>query len=116
MPDGSELSLSKATPISAEAVRQTAQPFFVTAGEERKLWKAALQSELTSLQDNRVFYRVSAERARELQDAGAASVPARLVLVLKPDGESFKRKARIVACGNFIGQYEAYDVSNLDAA
>eukprot|EP00971_Amphidinium_carterae_P179069 3551706-Amphidinium_carterae.1 len=39
-------------------------------------------------------------------------------MVLKPDdtNSGFKRKARIVACGNFIGQYESYDVSNLDAA
>eukprot|EP00971_Amphidinium_carterae_P102634 2031633-Amphidinium_carterae.1 len=39
-------------------------------------------------------------------------------MVLKPDdtNSGFKRKARIVACGNFIGQYESYDVSNLDVA
>eukprot|EP00971_Amphidinium_carterae_P078286 1548809-Amphidinium_carterae.1 len=109
MPDTADVTLSKAVPISAEAVRKT-------QGRERELWKSALESELTSLEDNRVFYKVSSERALELQRAGAATVPARLVLVLKPDGAGVKRKARIVACGNFIGQYETYDVSNLDAA
>eukprot|EP00971_Amphidinium_carterae_P131969 2614025-Amphidinium_carterae.2 len=109
MPDVGKLALCKAVPITAEAVRNT-------KGTERGLWKTALQSELASLDDNRVFYKITADRAQELQRAGAASVPARLVLVLKPDDGGFKRKARIVACGNFIGQYEAYDVSNLDAA
>eukprot|EP00971_Amphidinium_carterae_P312827 6217154-Amphidinium_carterae.1 len=109
MPNTTSMTLSKAVSISAEAVRGT-------TGQERELWKSALESELKSLDDNRVFYKVSAERAQELQRAGAASVPARLVLVLKPDEQKVKRKARIVACGNFIGQYENYDVSNLDAA
>eukprot|EP00971_Amphidinium_carterae_P352485 6492616-Amphidinium_carterae.2 len=111
MPEVDKLSLSKAVSVSVEAVRGT-------HGQERELWKAALQSELDSLDDNRVFYKITADRARELQQAGAATVPARLVMVLKPDdaNSGFKRKARIVACGNFIGQYEAYDVSNLDAA
>eukprot|EP00971_Amphidinium_carterae_P325116 6455218-Amphidinium_carterae.1 len=109
MPTGEGVTLSKAVPISAEAVRQT-------AGKERELWRDALRSELNSLEDNRVFYKVTADRARELQQAGASSVLARLVLVLKPEDNGFKRKARIVACGNFIGLYESYDVSNLDAA
>eukprot|EP00971_Amphidinium_carterae_P122494 2425314-Amphidinium_carterae.1 len=109
MPNTTSLTLSKAVSVSAEAVRGT-------TGQERELWKSALESELKSLDDNRVLYKVSAERAQELQRAGAASVPARLVLVLKPDEQKVKRKARIVACGNFIGQYENYDVSNLDAA
>eukprot|EP00971_Amphidinium_carterae_P168250 3333526-Amphidinium_carterae.1 len=106
MPSVGQLSLSKAVTVSAEAVRNT-------RGEERSLWsnlwKAALQSELDSLDDNRVFHQVTADRARQLQEAGAVLVPARLVLVLKPDDATsgFKRKARIVACGNFINQYEA---------
>eukprot|EP00971_Amphidinium_carterae_P330643 6463784-Amphidinium_carterae.3 len=86
-------TLLTAVSISAEAVRNT-------QGRERELWKAALESELTSLEDNRVLYKVSSERALE---------PLLFRL-------GVKRKARIVACGNFIGQYETYDVSNLDVA
>eukprot|EP00971_Amphidinium_carterae_P147465 2922288-Amphidinium_carterae.2 len=50
MPSDAGLTLSKAVSISPEAVRST-------VGEERELWKKALQSELTSLDDNRVFYK-----------------------------------------------------------
>eukprot|EP00971_Amphidinium_carterae_P151743 3007661-Amphidinium_carterae.1 len=46
-------------------------------------------------------------------------VPARVALVLKPDAaqeDGFKRKARIVACGNFAQEYEHFEVANLEAA
>eukprot|EP00971_Amphidinium_carterae_P228476 4531826-Amphidinium_carterae.1 len=35
-------------------------------------------------------------------------------LRLWTQGLGITRKVRIVACSNFVGQYETYDVSNLD--
>eukprot|EP00971_Amphidinium_carterae_P327231 6458446-Amphidinium_carterae.2 len=113
IPDVSELASAKPTAVTVQAVR-------AAVGPERGRWKEALQAELASLQEHRVFYKVDSQSSVDAaRMAGATVVPARVVLVLKPDpgnGDGFKRKARIVACGNFAQEYEHFEVANLEAA
>eukprot|EP00971_Amphidinium_carterae_P061908 1226120-Amphidinium_carterae.1 len=116
LPEVSDLAKGKPTTVTVQAIR-------AATGGERDLWKRALQAELSSLEEHRVFYKLprgdgdgSVARAKE---AGATVVPARVVLVLKPDQgqpDGYKRKARIVACGNFAQEYEHFEVSNLEAS
>eukprot|EP00971_Amphidinium_carterae_P279436 5547288-Amphidinium_carterae.1 len=70
---------------------------------------------MSSLEAHRVFYKLPQGGGNAIADAkakGAIVVPARVVLVLKLDSsqpDGFKRKARIVACGNFAEEYEHFE-------
>ena len=112
LPQPEEVQLSKTTPIAVEAIRRA-------QGSQRQRWKRALEAELTSMKDNRVYIPIKHQEALEWKRKGAVSVPGRIVAGLKPDEIQelgFKEKARVVACGNFADQFEVFSVSNLDAS
>ena len=84
-----------AGPAMAKTITQETRVVF---GPEQEEWKAAILAELQSFAKLGVYEVVS--RA----DVGGQEIlPARLVLVVKPnpEGEKGKKKARIVVCGNF---------------
>ena len=69
------------------------------------LWKAAAQKELNSLQSLGAIIRHRGRDAqRYLQQTGVTPIPAKVVWTAKPPDPGsatlYKRKARIVACGN----------------
>ncbi len=71
---------------------------------------------MASLEANTVFERLNSTGMTEWKNV----VPARCVLVLKPDGETesgqpkVKRKARITICGNFLPQVHECSTKHLD--
>ncbi len=101
--------LAHAVPVTPRSVQDT-------KGSEKALWKSALEKELTSLEANTVFTRITASEA----DSSVQVVPTKCVLVLKPDGETetgqpkVKQKARITICGNFIPQVHECSTKHLD--
>ena len=68
---------------------------------EGELWKPVVQKEINDLLGSKTLYPVSPQELKRLQESGEVleTIPGKLICSRKaPDG---KRKARIVACGNF---------------
>ena len=62
-------------------------------------WKASAQKEYGNLKDAKDAFTVT--KRRNLPE-GCRVVPGKGVFTVKPDGQSFRRKTRFVACGNFV--------------
>ena len=74
-------------------------------------WKEAIQAEYDSLMNHNAIRALSEEEFNEIQNNKETVnvIPGRLVTVVKPPQ---KRKARIVACGNFLDeQHDKKEVS-----
>ena len=74
-------------------------------------WKEAIQAEYDSLMNHKAIRALSEEEFKEIQcnKETVNVIPGRLVTVVKPPQ---KRKARIVACGNFLDeQHDKQEVS-----
>ena len=82
----------------------------VSLPEVRKhveLWKGAIVKEVNALVDSGAVTRLSPEQTRELKRAGLVVLPGKAVFTVKPptdpDGpEKYRRKCRVVVCGNFL--------------
>ena len=83
----------------------------VSLQEARKYldrWKAAIVKEVTALLDSGTIKAVSQEQVQELKKCGLKVLPGKAVFTVKPPSENerpgqwFKRKCRIVVCGNFL--------------
>ncbi|CAE7949628.1 TY2B-DR3 [Symbiodinium sp. KB8] len=88
--------------VDPREVEQATEP-------ERSRWMEGIQGELSNLEGMEVFERITREEyeSRKVRDPRLARpLPAKLVLVKKPNPESpdpenpYKHKARIVICGN----------------
>ncbi|CAE7776959.1 RE1, partial [Symbiodinium sp. CCMP2592] len=71
------------------------------------LWKEAILKEVSALVDSGTVKRLSPEQTRELKKAGLVVLPGKAVFTVKPptDAQSstrFRRKCRVVVCGNFL--------------
>ena len=69
-------------------------------------WEAAMRKEIENLMTTGTVREVPASEFRSLEKRGAIVVaPAKCVFTLKPPakhGERYKRKCRLVICGNFL--------------
>ncbi|CAE7218596.1 RE1 [Symbiodinium sp. CCMP2456] len=72
-------------------------------------WKAAILKEVEALVNSGTVRRLSAEQARELKKQGMVVLPGKAVFTARPpsdqggdDAEKFRRKCRIVVCGNYL--------------
>ena len=83
----------------------------VSLQEARKYldrWKAAIVKEVTALLNSGAIKAVSQEQVQELKKCGLKVLPGKAVFTAKPPSENeppgqwFKRKCRIVVCGNFL--------------
>eukprot|EP00435_Cladocopium_sp_Y103_P022026 s142_g5.t1 len=77
-------------------------------------WRAPIEKELTSLFDIKgALKKISeGEVKRLLEEERAELVPSKMVFTVKPDPlqKGGKRKARLVACGNFSERDDAQDL------
>ena len=62
-------------------------------------WKASAMKEFDNLKNAKEAFTVV---KRSGLPAGCRVVPGKGVFTVKPDGSSFRRKTRFVACGNFV--------------
>ncbi|CAE7803587.1 RE1 [Symbiodinium sp. CCMP2592] len=72
-----------------------------------QLWKEAIVKEVNALMSSGTVKRLSPEQTRELKKAGLTVLPGKAVFTAKPPSEAsskerFRRKCRIVVCGNFL--------------
>ena len=72
-----------------------------------ELWKEAIQKEVSALLNSGTVTRLSPEQTRELKKAGLVVLPGKAVFTVKPPSdpngsEKFRRKCRVVVCGNFL--------------
>ena len=82
----------------------------VSLPEVRKyvsLWKEAIVKEVSALVDSGTVTRLSPEQTRELKKAGLVVLPGKAVFTVKPPTDPsgsarFRRKCRVVVCGNFL--------------
>ena len=74
-------------------------------------WKQAATKEYLNLKDSKEAFDVV--KRRDLP-SGCRVLPGKAVFTVKPDGGGIRRKARFVACGNYIPQEE--NVTELFAA
>ncbi|CAE7639140.1 unnamed protein product, partial [Symbiodinium necroappetens] len=72
-------------------------------------WKAAILKEVDALVRSGTVRRLSPEQARELKAQGMVVLPGKAVFTAKPPSEQpaegqekFRRKCRIVVCGNYL--------------
>ncbi|CAE7327876.1 RE1 [Symbiodinium sp. CCMP2592] len=70
-------------------------------------WKEAIIKEVKALVESGTVRRLSPEQFRELKKAGMTVLPGKAVFTAKPPVESsgkerFRRKCRIVVCGNYL--------------
>ncbi|CAE7888738.1 RE1 [Symbiodinium microadriaticum] len=72
-------------------------------------WKAAILKEVEALVRSGTVRRLSPEQARELKAQGMVVLPGKAVFTAKPPSEQptegqekFRRKCRIVVCGNYL--------------
>ncbi|CAE7481190.1 RE1 [Symbiodinium sp. CCMP2592] len=74
-------------------------------------WKGAIEKELTNLFQTGTLKKIKMSEARKLEAAGKLRlVPSKGVFTLKPPAEKggrYKRKYRLVLCGNFIDPAES---------
>ena len=76
-------------------------------------WKKAAQTEVTALEEMKAIRRLRGVEAKtEMQIPGTQVLPAKTVFTVKPgSGESFyRRKCRVVGCGNFETREPGIDV------
>ncbi|CAE7274859.1 RE1 [Symbiodinium sp. CCMP2592] len=71
------------------------------------LWKEAILKEVNALMDSGTVTRLSPEQTRELKKCGLTVLPGKAVFTVKPPAEAqgparFRRKCRVVVCGNFL--------------
>ena len=62
-------------------------------------WKGSARKEYENLKDNKDAFTVT--KRRNLPE-GCRVVPGKGVFTVKPRGQSFRRRTRFVACGNFV--------------
>ena len=82
----------------------------VSLPEVRKyveLWKGAILKEVSALMDSGAVTRLNPEQTRELKKAGLVVLPGKAVFTVKPPNdpegpEKYRRKCRVVVCGNFL--------------
>ncbi|CAE7749536.1 RE1, partial [Symbiodinium sp. CCMP2456] len=74
-------------------------------------WTPAIQKEVQALLDSGTIKRLSPQEARELRQQGMIILPSKGVFTAKPpietkepDSGRFRRKCRIVVCGNYLPQ------------
>ena len=72
-------------------------------------WKAAIFKEVEALVGSGTVKRLSPEQTRELKAQGMLIMPGKAVFTVKPPNEApngvqerFRRKCRVVACGNYL--------------
>ena len=74
--------------------------------ENLLLWIPAIQAELGSLDGFNAIERMKGKEARDFASSPTAKmVPGKLVFTVKPpskEGEGYKRKVRMVSCGNHV--------------
>ncbi|CAE7769687.1 GIP, partial [Symbiodinium necroappetens] len=69
-------------------------------------WKPSAVAEVQSLEGMKAIRRFRGQQAREiLRDSTIELIPAKAVCTIKP-GEPFKRKFRVVSCGNYASTTE----------
>ncbi|CAE7421178.1 RE1 [Symbiodinium sp. CCMP2592] len=75
-------------------------------------WKPAILKEVAALIDSGTVRRLTPEQTKELKKDGLIVLPGKAVFTAKPPtegakgGERFRRKCRIVVCGNFLPDRE----------
>ena len=71
-------------------------------------WTAAIDKEVTALFNSGTIKKLSREQTEELKKCGLKVLPGKAVFTAKPPSDSeppgqwYKRKCRIVVCGNFL--------------
>ena len=71
-------------------------------------WRGAIMKEVDALVDSGTVRRLTAEQARELKAQGMVILPGKAVFTAKPpsdqnnEKEKYRRKCRIVVCGNYL--------------
>ena len=81
-----------------------------SVGKEREEWIAAIKEELAN--QTSTLTKATTENLEELLRIGVLPTPSRMVFVQKPG----KKKARLVVCGQFLGQYQDTSTANLETA
>ena len=71
------------------------------------LWREAIVKEVNALMDSGTIKKLSPEQTREMKKAGLTVLPGKAVFTVKPPNDSesaekFRRKCRVVVCGNFL--------------
>ena len=76
-------------------------------------WKEAIKKEVSALVDSGTIRRLSPSEARDLREKGLIVLPGKGVFTAKPPSETntkdgdvnkFRRKCRVVVCGNYLPQ------------
>ncbi|CAE7224366.1 RE1, partial [Symbiodinium microadriaticum] len=74
-------------------------------------WRAAIQKEVKALIDSGTIKRIGPQEARELRAKGMVVLPGKGVFTVKPpvdtkegDATMYRRKCRLVVCGNYLPQ------------
>ena len=74
-------------------------------------WRAAIQKEVKALIDSGTIKRIGPQEARELRTKGLVVLPGKGVFTVKPpvdtkegDATMYRRKCRLVVCGNYLPQ------------
>ena len=69
-------------------------------------WRAAANAEIDSLESMKAIRRLKGTQAREaMKNSAIEVIPAKAVCTVKP-GSPFKRKMRVVSCGNYASTTE----------